>query len=36
VSRRRQMEWQPAGAGSVRLTVLDAEGRAQSISVQVR
>ena len=35
-SRRRQLEWQPHGSGAVKLTVLDAQGRAQSISIFVR
>ncbi|MFZ1813695.1 MAG: penicillin-binding protein 1C [Rhizobiaceae bacterium] len=35
-SRRRQMQWVPDGAGTARLTVLDAIGRSQSISVIVR
>jgi penicillin-binding protein 1C len=36
VSRTRQIQWQPEGAGFSRLTVLDGEGRAQSVEVELR
>jgi penicillin-binding protein 1C len=36
VSRTRQLQWQPEGAGFSRLTVLDGAGRAQSVEIELR
>lgn len=36
VSRRRQLFWTPTGAGTTRLTVVDALGQARSVEVVVR
>ncbi|MGL3608618.1 penicillin-binding protein 1C [Rhizobium sp. G187] len=36
ITRRRTGEWHPAGTGQSTLTVLDADGRAASVSVFVR
>jgi penicillin-binding protein 1C len=35
-SRTRQLQWQPEGIGFSRLTVLDGEGRAQSVEIELR
>jgi penicillin-binding protein 1C len=35
VSRTRQIRWMPDGLGFTRLTILDAEGRAESVDVQL-
>lgn len=33
---RRDVEWRPDGAGTVRITVLDADGRSDSATVEIR
>ncbi|MEC9342510.1 MAG: penicillin-binding protein 1C, partial [Pseudomonadota bacterium] len=35
-SRRRQLYWTPAGAGTTRLTVLDGRGEARSVEIVLR